>query len=218
MVAKDEGGPTRAFLNEVWRQLPELTVASEDKNVALFCKGYNGDIVPVDDDIICHDLKIKGDRKGAKALVQPFYRAIGRILLYCLCMNNTPIRSDDASEKQFYLIGSHIMPNIYRNYLLRGIDPTDDRYDISDLVHDVVTIRLNKNQAAKDDRDIDYFMNYLLGACGDNVENVSDSDELQRRFRQYTKESLIDGCLMALEALKMGLTLDGKLDPFLRWC
>jgi len=33
VTAEDEGRPTRAFLNKVWHQLPELKVASEGENV-----------------------------------------------------------------------------------------------------------------------------------------------------------------------------------------
>jgi len=64
-----------------------------------FFEGHNGDICPVDDAFVCDGLKIE-DQEKVQALAQPFCRAIGRILLHCLCMNKAPIGSNDASKMQ----------------------------------------------------------------------------------------------------------------------
>jgi len=79
-------------------------------------------------------LGLKQNESRARALVQPFYRTLGRIMLYCIAMDNTLPEGipNEEWQKQRFLIAAQALPNIYRNYLLRGIDPTNNRYRIGD--------------------------------------------------------------------------------------
>jgi len=55
-------------------------------------------------------------------------------MLYCIAMDNTLPEGipNEEWQKQRFLIAAQALPNIYRNYLLRGIDPTNNRYRIGD--------------------------------------------------------------------------------------
>ena len=124
---EDPGGPTRAFVSEVMRQIGDLKVTCPEKRVAeLFTTTSMGSFKPTENEYIVTKLGLTEDPEEARALVRPYYRALGRILFYCFGRNVT--------------IDSIVMPELYRNYLLRGIDPEDKRYSIFDLVHDVARL------------------------------------------------------------------------------
>ena len=48
---KDDGGPTKHFLDQVWQQLPALKVSVDNKKQALFEMSENI-IIPIKDDIL----------------------------------------------------------------------------------------------------------------------------------------------------------------------
>jgi len=129
-TAIDEGGPTREFLSQCWKQMSGLRVRKlektksglKEKSVKLFETQDNG-VVPLTDDGLREKLKntFQGDDyvaylKRAKA----YYEAIGRILLHSLANNHT--------------ISASAMPPFYQNWLLRGCSPADDDYHNVDVL------------------------------------------------------------------------------------
>jgi len=186
MLAVDEGGPTRAFLSQVWRQMDNLKVQSNGKQAALFERSELGFCKPQTNEVLQAKLGLDGNAEEVCGLVRPFYRALGRIMLYCLSQKIT--------------IATLALPELYRNYLLRGIDPTDERYDLHELV-DHVSRLVN--------------LKHKEGDCQDAIrryfEGVECEGELDHNtFRSSIKEMFVDGRSMALDALKEGLSLGGE--------
>ena len=189
LEAIDDGGPTRAFVSEVMRQMETLKVVSSGgRETSLFDKTNFGFCAPQSNDFLKNKLGLQSDEEEARGVVHPYYRALGRILFYCIAQNIT--------------IASIALPELYRNYLLRGIDPEDERYSLPDLAHDVV--RLVPLKYKEGDYQ-DAIRKYLL-AFNDDKEIPLDHDT----FRAKVKENFIDSCDIALDALKEGLSLDGE--------
>jgi len=196
LEARDEGGPTRAFISEVMRQMGSLKVKSfgEDRDTILFITTYLGFLAPQHNDFIQMKLGLQSQKEEARGLVHPYYRALGRIFFYCLAQDIT--------------IASIALPELYRNYLLRGIDPEDGRYPLLDLVHDVA--RLVKLQHNEGDYQ-DAMRQYLLFVDGE--EAPLDHDAFRAKVREY----FIDDCDIALDALAEGLSLDGTYPREWQW-
>jgi hypothetical protein len=217
-VAAGEG-PSRAFLSRVWQQLENLSIKSREENtdalVPLFRKNSAGLLVPRADDMLFYQIlgivfPGESDIKALKEIVQPYYRAVGRILLHCLAVDNY-FEIDDGNavleRNHRYMIGGHVLPSIYRNYLLRGVDPKDNEYQLSDLLRDFVAIKDATNMNSSD------MVAILQGFDLDESELDSmkdDPDLMHKTFREKVKNDVIDEASIALEALKEGLTLDGK--------
>jgi hypothetical protein len=154
----------------------------------------------------------KLDIENLKAIVQPYYRAVGRLLLHCLAVDNYFKIEDEDTEflerKHRYMIGGHVLPSIYRNYLLRGVDPMDKDYALSNVLRDFVAIKdaTNTNSSS---------MTAILQGLGLDeleLEAMKDNPKLMHQtFREKVKNSVIDEVNIALEALQQGLTLDGKV-------
>jgi hypothetical protein len=107
--AVDDGGPTRQFLSEIWSQLCNLTLPTPSK-LKLFDAGKDF-LQPIVDD------QFKEDEE--KELARLYYRAIGRIMAYCI--------------RHKFHISEQVLPKLYRNYLLRGLDPMNKMYPIPEL-------------------------------------------------------------------------------------
>lgn len=112
MIAKDSGGPTRAFLSEFWRQIPKLTVTRTDENEKTWTAPLwyqderTGCLFPHEDATIMAKLGLAGTEdsllythhyKQAKKICRPIARAVGRLIFYC--MANT---LEDAGKRQYF--------------------------------------------------------------------------------------------------------------------
>jgi hypothetical protein len=176
-----------------------------------------GLLVPQEDSMLSYQIlgvvePSKSDIEALKVIVQPYYRAVGRLLLHCLAVDNYFEIEDEGTEflerKHRYMIGGHVLPSIYRNYLLRGFDPMDKDYVLSDLLLDFVAIKdaTNTNSSS---------MTAILQGLGldeSELESMKDDPSLMHKtFREKVKDNVIDEVSIALEALQEGLTLDGKV-------
>ena len=128
--AIDQGGPSREFIYQLWKQMRTLKVSytRNGTSVSLFIEAGAG-LAPQKDEIV--DEAIKGMVKEAKSLtkgekrripeyvlnkIKAMYRAIGRIM--ARCMLDLDHRSpdnvqDDAFHK--FLISAKALPVFYRN-------------------------------------------------------------------------------------------------------
>jgi hypothetical protein len=153
----------------------------------------------------------ESETRALKKIVQPYYRAIGRILLHCLAVDNFFNIEDEDTDflerKQRFMIEGHVLPSIYRNYLLRGVDPMDNDYELSNLLRDFIAIKDATNSNSSNMTAI------LQGLELDEsqLESMKDDPDLMHKtFREKVKTNVIDEVNIALEALQEGLTLDGK--------
>ena len=98
-TGKDEGGPTRQFLTDLFKQLDTLSVKAGEKKVKLFQNTEYG-LVPIDDDNLNYKIKrgIKALPKDKRGQISPeeiikrakvYARAIGRIMLHSICHMQT---------------------------------------------------------------------------------------------------------------------------------
>jgi hypothetical protein len=154
--------------------------------------------------MLCYYLGLKGGDPSAKLkameLVGPYYRAIGRLILYSIIVS---YEGKDGEDLVRFFIGSHVIANIYRNYFLRGIDPTDEDYNLSDLLHDVIKIRLACFGVDSKDR----MKQYVEFAGSDGNDEATTCEDLHTRFRETAKKDFIDDRSIAVGALKEGITL-----------
>ena len=203
MNAVDDGGPSRAFLSEVWKQLRGLVISLNGRSVELF----NEHGVPNENVNIISQLKADGMMTEAEYLVRSRCRILGRFMFYCIAMSRRmPVTTGNKiSDSQNLILASHVLPEVYRYYYMKDIDPTSNEYPIEQLVNDVVTIKFpTKSQMQSDD---DRMQTY--------VDNIADSDEsssddLRSRFRELAKADLIENRSWAVQAIKEGLTLEGR--------
>jgi hypothetical protein len=215
-MAKDEGGPTRDFLSRVWAQIGDLNVRNPldtAKRAKLFDREAHAEyIIPSTNDKIAKQLGLnvspdgsKKDGEFAAALIKPFGRAIGRIMLYCIA--NQIVDDDDENETnstQRFYIASHIMHNIFRNYLLRGIDPMQDyEYPLLDLLADVVDLKFTQRTKQETTNEMEQMELYVTAL------DEKDGKDLESNFRQAANQDFITGRSWILESIKEGLTLNG---------
>lgn len=98
-VAKDGGGPTRAFFSKVWDQIGDLKSGQERDSFHLF-ESTNGGLLPQTDEFVAS--KCKGDNDAFKR-VHAYYRAFGRLLAHAI------LSSDNVA------ISSHVLPCLLMN-------------------------------------------------------------------------------------------------------
>ena len=182
------GGPSEAFLSKVWLGMGDLEVeAPGGRKTTLFGTTYSGFLRPAPNGFLQTKLGLLHDPEEARGLVHRYYRALGRILLYCIAQNIP--------------IASIVLPQLYRNYLLKGLTPENSRYRLPDLVRDVLEmVHLEHREGDYSDA----MRQYLLIVNGEETPVNEDA------FRAKIKEDFIDDCDIALDALKEGLSLDGK--------
>jgi hypothetical protein len=139
-----------------------------------------------------------------------FYRALGRIFAYCILHNEA--------------IANHVMPSIYKNYLLRGVSPKDPKYKLIDLVSHIFEILPNiKMEPSAGHHDI--ITNFLI-AYGDHTSDVNEdpvaieqdynlpddfpgASSIEAKFRKCVYEEYISNRNVALESILEGLQLNG---------
>lgn len=183
MIAVDEGGPTRAFLSQLFQQMGSLYISiSEEKEMSLFeASELLGQCVPQCDDTL---KSCFGSNVDLEAKARSYYRAVGRAILYCLRTNNT--------------IASHAVPGLYRNYLLRGVSPLSEEYKIDDLVQDVMPLTSGIP--------LDQFMEIFVMYSETEEDGETDTKVI---FRKAVHSRWIGDRSIALEALREGITLEG---------
>jgi hypothetical protein len=184
MTADDEGGPTRAFLSEIWRQFGDLSVLGKNR-VSLFERTVSGVCIVVNNDMLASKL---GSSLEASDCARQYYRALGRIMLYSLRKN--------------FPMAAHVMPDFYRNYLLRGISPESDHYLAGDLVQHVLAMQTTKVKEGTTKE----IMAEMLPWFG-----TDDTGDTVKAFREAVNERYIKTCSMALEAMSEGLTMNGTM-------
>jgi hypothetical protein len=195
MLAMDEGGPTKVFLSRIWQHVGNLAIPDGKGNyLTLFAKaGLLGQLVPQSDEWFGVKLKSSDlDNIEAVGLRHDIYRAIGRVMLYCLRSN--------------FHIADHALPNLYRNYLIRGIGPLSEDYKLNDLLEDVLAMmEWKKEDRPDDEREL---MQQFLSLL--ELEDTDEDEDIAVTFRKAVDEIYIGGRKIALEALQEGITLNGK--------
>jgi hypothetical protein len=176
--AKDEGGPTRQFLSEFWRYLPRIEIQAKltngnDKDFKLFeQKEYLQPKI---------DFQINLLQENDKSEVKRCYRAVGRVISFCIL-------------HEFHI--SHVvLSKIHRNYLLRGITPKDDEYDKTELFYDLKEI-MGKE---KDDN------NYVFEAL--KAMGSDEETDFVAQLRQHVHDYYIDQYQIFLDAMQEGMRL-----------
>jgi hypothetical protein len=131
--AIDQGGPSREFIHQLWKQMPRLKVSykTSGTSVALFTE-EGGGLVPQTNDMVenaikgmvkeANDDKLLQDEKGRipeciRNKMKAIYRAIGRIMARCM-LSSLDQRSPDAINADIYekfLISAKALPVFYRN-------------------------------------------------------------------------------------------------------
>jgi hypothetical protein len=107
-IAKDAGGPTRQFLDELWKQMGSLTVKCPNgTDINLFIVEPVG-FVPQSDEVIDHNIESLNylERKEIIARLGAFYKAIGRMFALCLL---------SISTNSPFTIAAQALPCLYRN-------------------------------------------------------------------------------------------------------
>lgn len=205
IYAVDEGGPKRQFMDEIMNQMGDLVIkdAKNQMELKLF-ESFEVCLMPVTND------QLESTRgRGLEKKVKAFYRGIGR--LFALCY----LHREENGERNL-LIAAKCLPSLYRNCksklffshkarcqrltsysaavdLFRSVSPLDEDYKLSPLIDDAFAI-LNPYK---------------------NVTNVQDAKayfdcETETEFREMVNTALIKTRIFALDALKEGITLNGK--------
>jgi hypothetical protein len=204
----DDGGPSRYFFSRVWRQLRGLKIRRIDaKSGKEYCADlFNDECVPNYNEYIINKLQAKDNIPEVEHQVRKMCRMIGRLIFYVIGMSDresTPLDEETTTPIKF-MLGSHVLPNVYRYYYLQNKDPTNPSYALSDLVHDVLSI---KNQTCfkltEESRVTD------MEVYNTALNDESTETDLKIRFRETAKKDLIDSRSWAVESIRDGLTLEG---------
>ena len=116
--AVDQGGPSKEFMNLVWRRLHMLGVTAKGTNgnqkaVKLFYRSETGYLMPQIDDIIQVFLNSipESDHETARKKIDDYYRAIGKLFLHALVSH---WHADDTDLGSTLMIPSTALPPFYR--------------------------------------------------------------------------------------------------------
>jgi hypothetical protein len=207
MVAGDDGGPTKVFLSQIWLQVGNLTIPlgngvrdmTVDADHTLFERNeLLGQLVPQSDQwfqVTVGELCL--DRIETVSAAQSYYRALGRIMLHCM--------------RHGYHIAAHVLPDFYQNYLIRGIGPLSEEYELDDLVHHVAplvhkTITETKDESREENK-MKWMQEFMEIVDPEGAEEATDFPKV---FRQAVHTHFIDGYTVALGSLREGITLNGE--------
>jgi hypothetical protein len=213
MTAIDQGGPSREFIHQLWKQMGRLEVSDatnsisvalfeKEKDVGLVQQKPRSWLVPQKNEMV--ELAIKKlsqdeqDRIWSK--MKAMYRAIGRIM--ARCMLSLDQRGKDAVADDDYhklLISAKALPAIYRNVLFRGITPQSPDYGFTSLIPDVSSLLVDRK--VKDERSAFEMLGIEEGTIS----------EMRNAFRIKSSEIFLHDRSNAWKALKEGATLDGAV-------
>jgi hypothetical protein len=139
---------------------------------------------------------------GVEEAITSKYRAIGRIILFSLA--------------QGHVIADHVLPPMYRHYLIRGVKPDDKEYLLNDLVHDVsMMFEQYPSTSDEEKNSLDQLL-VTIDHLGESEGEALIIDK-ENKVRKFAVEWFLNNCAKALDALKQGLTLDGKLNMSPPW-
>ena len=227
--AKDKGGPSRQFFSDVFTQLQDLCVGEisqevekKSRKILLFEDGENCVYPKTDEYVYSKDNKMFHEKSDK------YFRAVGRILTHAILSHSGhgKKKGEDVEDGAFdrFSIASHILPGLYRKFLLQGIDPRDmGNYPMTALVDDVVHVLDCKEiQETKDRKQRKAkIMEYLFWAddshplTQEELEkfNTMNRKDKEAYFRRMAYENLIATRKRVLENIREGLELGGKTTP-----
>eukprot|EP00804_Cyclotella_cryptica_P010431 CCRYP_020963-RC/>CCRYP_020963-RC protein AED:0.20 eAED:0.20 QI:1138/1/1/1/0.5/0.33/9/82/570 len=209
-TAVDEGGPSRQFFSDVWKQLHTLTVPLLNGKVQIFYHDFalrqeHGnplELIPHCDDALQKQImdiiekefheketpEIDALVEQAMTRINLYARAIGRMLLHSFIHG--------------YPVSSGVMTPFFMNLILRGIIPGDPRYDRGDIVKHIDGILCKSAEYV--------CLSYKLeDGTVDKNGNAWTADTI---FSEWITDEFIRTRSHVLGALIDGMSLDGKRD------
>ena len=211
--AKDKGGPTRVLLGEVWRQFGDVnlleqtskakteeTSGSEVKRKPVYIfEPKGGSLWPQIDDRLLSGV--------SRPNIEILGRAIGRTILHTISNRLIDPDNDEDPEVSRFTIAGHLLPPPYRRYLLQGIKPTDERYEIRDLFTDFLDYTITENVdewkcEGDDDDKYKAIMERFEFLCDGYDVNEGT---MEQKLRKATEAAWIDSRSIVLDSIKEGL-------------
>ena len=194
-VAKDGMGPKRSFMSQVWRQLGDVEV---QPGVYLF-ESFGGNLWPQT------NVKLR-QRESTKKAAHILGRAMGRMILHTI---TNRFNGDNEVDAQRLTVPDHILPRPYRYYLLQGVKPTDERYNIRELYEDFLQYSLTERRLRQLEHEATFD---AFASISDHFNlfcelNDADADQLSaaQKLRKATEVSWIDNRSDALDSIREGL-------------
>jgi len=195
-TAVDDGGPSRQFLSECWKQLLALHILVGKKPVKLFEKSRSG-VIPVTDDFLCHKVKISLSKQSGcddSSEIDQFienakcyYRAVGRIILHSIMVSTT--------------VSSSALVPLFQNFLLRNCSPRDPEYDKDDILQHITGIVFGDNPKKA--------LSDLLKSTHETEDEEGNREEIildeNNIFSVFVYDACIDSRKIALSAMLDGL-------------
>lgn len=202
LEAKDKGGPSRSFLSKVWEHATKIMLPSNEngkKDVFLF--EAVGKLWPVQDDYLIGHF---GSEEKAKKFVQPICRALGRLMLHVIAC--------EYENGRVYTIAGHLMPSLYKRFLLQDIRPTDPRYHVQDVLSDVVDhICAGKSEKELKDYDVRTSVMAMIDLyCYGDADDSTKKEYNKETFLKAAEAKYIQSCSIILDSLKDGLGYNVK--------
>ena len=114
--AKDEGGPTHQLLSDLWDHLSVIEI----KGKTLFTRDGSGTCSPAIDG------QLEFSLKPSEVTAQRVCEMVGRAILFCVV--------------NLITMPETILPRLYQQFILRGVEPIDGDYPLAELLHDVEQI------------------------------------------------------------------------------
>ena len=145
-------------------------------------------------------------KKVDKSKLNLLGRAIGRMILHSL--SNRFINDEGVSR---LTIAGHVLPPPLRRYLLQGITPMDERYDIRDLFSDCLDFSVTeksmdewkkKHVGGDSDAKLSSIMKHFESFCG--VYEAGEGS-MTEKLRKATHNAWIESRSQVLDSLKAGL-------------
>ena len=188
-------GPARSFMSQVWRQLGEVEV---QPRVYLF-ESFAGNLWPQINDRL-------RQRESTRRAVHVLGRAMGRMILHAITNRH---KYDIDADAERFTVPDYILPRPYRYYLLQGVKPTDERYNIRDLYEDFLRYSFTEHRLMllEHDTTIDAFASiseHLELFC--QIHGI-DANQLTpaQKLRKAAEVSWIDNRSDVLDSIREGL-------------
>ena len=206
--ALDDGGPSRQFLDSFCTQLEDLRVGK----VKLFDAGINN-VSPNTDTYVYSKAEEMSHKK-----IDKFYIAVGRLLLHVFLSHTGDVKKQDedhsAASERFF-VSDHILPGIYRKFLLQDIEPRNaEQYPIGTLVDDVVdALDCEYISNLKDPKEKKEKTMTLLFSTDIESQDFDTMEKTKKEayFRKMAHETLIHERERVLKKIREGLELGGNV-------
>jgi len=122
-------------------------------------------------------------------IAKAYFQALGRVMAFCL-----------FNEMH---LSDHVLPQLYCNYLFRGMEPMDYEYEFADLIQHSMELIGHFRK----DEDINKVVSFILCSSDHEFEATMTPQEHTRAIIQGV---FITGRSIALDALMEGISLGGK--------